>query len=272
MRLSPDFNAYPLFSYFLSGYLSKSMKDDLNFPPDQPCIFDQYEQLFHSVLQVLDLTKEALRSRPEFNFDSGDAKNLESGIAMLRVVDALRLEKFLNIALLKPSKNAPGADISCERNGRKVCVEVKTITKQSHGRPKCFFEDQMYEKMLESLPKARKQLEATARKLRITVKIFACVVNWLAQSTYLDQDHYQGIVNKLERNQDCESLKGVEGVFFITGRGQQHLFLNERGHRIVSILRQSRRRLIATDQNQNPRLATSGLNGKSGKGLGEANC
>ena len=32
------------------------------------------------------------------------------------------------------------------------------------------------------------------------------------------------------------------------------------------------RGLIATDQNQNPRLATSGLIGKSGKGLGEADC
>lgn len=32
------------------------------------------------------------------------------------------------------------------------------------------------------------------------------------------------------------------------------------------------RGLSATDPNQNPRLATSGLIGKSGKGLGEANC
>jgi hypothetical protein len=189
--------------------------------------------LFQSALQVLGLTKEALRSRPEFNFDSGDAKNLESGIAVLRVVNALRLEKFLNIALLKHPKNAPGADIVCERNGQEVCLEVKTITKQSRGRPEYFFEDQLYEKILENLPKARKQLEATASKLRITAKIFACVVNWLAQSIYLDQDGYRGVVNKLERNQHCESLKGVEGVFFITGIGQQYLFLNERVHGIL---------------------------------------
>ena len=32
------------------------------------------------------------------------------------------------------------------------------------------------------------------------------------------------------------------------------------------------RGLIATDQNQTPRLATSGLIGKSAKGLGEADC
>jgi hypothetical protein len=232
MKSPPDLSTYPSCSYFLSGYLSKSKEDDLNFP-DQPGIFDRYEQLFRSALQALGLAKEALRSKPEFNFDSGDAANLESGIAVLRVVNALRSEGFLNIVLLKPPKDGAGADVTCERNGHKVCVEVKAITKQSEGRPGSFFEDQLYEKILENLPKARKQLEATATQLRLTVKIFACVVNWFAQSTYLAQGNYQSIVNKLERDQDCESLTGVEGVLFVTGRGLQHLFLNERGHRLL---------------------------------------
>lgn len=236
MKLLPDLSGYPLCSYFLSGYLSKSKEDQLNFP-DQPGIFCQYEQLFRSALQALGLTKEVLRSKPEFNFDSGDAANLESSIAVLRVVNALGLEGFLNIVLLKPPKNGAGADITCERKSQKVCVEVKAITKQSRGRPGCFLEDQLYEKTFESLPKARKQLEATATKLQIAVKIFACVVNWFSQSTYLPQVSFQSVANKLERDRDCESLKGVEGILFVTARGLQHLFLNERGHRLLDELR-----------------------------------
>ncbi len=235
MSLPPDLSAYPLCRCFLSGYLSKSITDDLNFPPDQPSVFGQYEQLFQSSLQVLHLTKQDLRSRPEFNFDSGDANNLESAIALLRVVDALRLEEFRRIELLKARNNTPGADIVCERNGQKVCLEIKAITKQSRGRPGFFFEDQLYEKILECLPQARKQLESTARELQISVRVFACVVNWFAQSTHLDQDSYQRIVNKLERNHGCESLKGIEGVLFVTGRGLQYFFLNERGHRQLNV-------------------------------------
>src|SRR5712692_3590377 len=147
----PDLNTYPLCSYLLSGYLSKK-EDPTNFPPNEfPALFDRYEKVFESALQVLGLTKEALKSRSEFNFDSGDAANLESGIAMLRVVEALRLEKFLNMALVKPKKNAPAADLTCEKNGQKVCLEVKAITKQSSGRSGLFLEGQLYEKILENI-------------------------------------------------------------------------------------------------------------------------
>jgi len=232
MKLSPDMSAYPLCSYFLSGYLSKSRRDELNFP-HRSGIFDLYEQLFQSTLRTLGLTKEALRRKEEFNFDSGDPANLESSIAVLRAVNALQLEGFLNVVLLKPPQNEPGADIGCERNGQKVCVEVKAITKQSKGHPGSFFEVQLYKKILENLPKARKQLEATAIRLRATVKIFACVVNWFAHSIYLVQDDYQSIVNKLEHDQECEYLTGVEGVLFVTAMGRQHFFLNECGHRLL---------------------------------------
>jgi len=233
MSLPRDLSGYPLFMYFLSGYLSRSRNDDLNFPPGEPRIFALYEQLFQSALEALSLTKEDLRRKQGLNFDDRDAKNLEGGIAMLRVVNALALERFRNIVLLKPPKNAPGADIVCERNGQRVCLEVKAITKQSRGHRGCFLEDQLYKKIVDTLPHARKQLQATAKELHIPVKIFACVVNWFAQSICLTQGNYQRIVNKLERHQDCESLKGVEGVFFVTKMGQQHLFLNERGHRLL---------------------------------------
>ncbi len=225
----PDLSAYPLCSYFLSGYLSKK-EDPTNFSPDEfPALFERYENLFKSVLHVLGLTKEALKGKSEFNFDSGDAANLESGIAMLRVVEALRLDKFLNIALVKPKKGTPGADLIGEKNGQKVCWEVKAITKQSSGRSALCLKDQLYEKILENISKARTQLDATARELQCRVKIFVCVVNWFEQSIYLSQDDYQGIVNRLEGDRDQESLKGVDGVLFITKMGQPFLFLNERG-------------------------------------------
>ncbi len=228
MRAS-DLSNWPFCSYFLSGYLSKG-KDPTNFPPDQfPALFDRYEKVFESALRGLGLTKEALKSKSEYNFDSGDAANLESGIAVLRVVEALRLEKFHNIALVKPTKNSPGADLTCEKNGQKVCCEVKAITKQSSGRRGLFFEDQLYEKILENISKARAQLEASAAELQCIVKIFVCVVNWFEQSIYLNQNDYQHVVNRLERDQDQESLKGVDGVLFVTKMGQRFLFLNERG-------------------------------------------
>jgi hypothetical protein len=77
----------------------------------------------------------------------------------------LRLENFLDIALVKTKKGMPGADIICEKKGQKICWEVKAITKQSSGRAGLFLEDQLYEKLLENLPKARIQLEATASEL-----------------------------------------------------------------------------------------------------------
>lgn len=224
-----DLSAHPLCSFFLSGYLSQK-EDPTNFPPDQyPALWRRYEKLFESALQVLSRTKEGLRSTPEFNFDSGDATNLESAIAILRVAESLRLLKFLNIVLVKPRKDAPSADLTCEKNGQSVCLEVKTITKQSKGRTGLFFADQLYEKILESIPRARVQLQASAEQLQCTVKIFACVSNWFDQSIYLTQQDYQQIVNRLERDGEQESLAGVDGVLFITRMGQQFLFLNERG-------------------------------------------
>ena len=160
-----DLSTWPLCRYFLSGYLSKR-NDPTNFPPDQfPELFDRYEKVFESALEVLGLTKEALKSKSEFNFDSGDPANLESGIAVLRVVEALRIKKFRNIALVKPTKNAPGADLTCQKNRQKVCCEVKAVTKQSNGRREYLFKDQLYEKILESISKARTQLEASAAEL-----------------------------------------------------------------------------------------------------------
>jgi hypothetical protein len=229
----PDPNSFPLCSYFLSGYLSKG-EDQENFPSDQPDLFQRYENVFASALAAIGLTKEALKRRPEFNFDSGDAANLESGVAVLRVVEALRLGNFRSITLVPPKKNAPAADITCEKNKRKICCEVKTITKQSSGRGGFFFAEQLYQKILENISKARTQLDATAAELQCTIKVFVCVVNWFDQSIYLTQDDYQKIVNWLERDGDQESLKGVDGVLFVTKMGLTFWFLNEHGKCIDS--------------------------------------
>jgi hypothetical protein len=180
----PDLSVYPLCKYFLSGYFDKG-KDPTNFPPDQfPALFERYEEVFECALQVLGLTKEELKGRSEFNFDSGDAANLESGTAMLRVIRFLELNNFLNIALVKPKKKSPVADLVCEKNGQRVCWEVKAITKQSRGRSALFIKEQLYDKILENISKAITQLEATVTELHCAVRIFAiCARSALVRTT-----------------------------------------------------------------------------------------
>src|ERR1700686_4371082 len=142
---------YPLCSFFLKRYLSK--KDDpVNFRPnDVPGVFQRHEKVFEDALRVLGITKEGLRKRPEFNFDSGDASSLESAIAILRVVVCLDMRGFTHIVLISAGPTT-GADITCERNGARLCCEVKTITKQSKGRGD-FFLDQVYTKIRENISK-----------------------------------------------------------------------------------------------------------------------
>jgi hypothetical protein len=232
MGTAPDLDVYPLCHFFIGKYLS-FREDPTNFSADQfPDIFRRYETLFASALETLAVRKEALKRRSDFNFDSGDANNLESGIATLRVVETLRLAKFQNIRLVVPQKNSPAADIVCEKNQIRACWEVKAITKQSGGRDGLFFADQLYEKILENISRARAQLKSTASEMQCETAIFACVVNWFEQSIYLTQDDYQDVVNRLEQDQEQESLTGVDGVLFVTKLGQQFWFLNENGKRI----------------------------------------
>src|SRR5467141_2221976 len=140
--LSPDPAKYPLCAYFLSGYLKKNPNDAENFPPDQfPDGFIRYEALFHDALFHLRMMKEDLRARQEFNFDSGDANNLESAIGVLRTAIHLGQAKFSEIALIKSKQKWPEADLTAKKNDRKVCFEVKTITKSSKGKKGHFFAD-----------------------------------------------------------------------------------------------------------------------------------
>jgi ribosome-binding protein aMBF1 (putative translation factor) len=128
----PNLDSYPLCRYFLSGYLS--MRDDpTNFPPGEfPHLLDRYEKIFQSALQTLGLKPEELRSRSEFKFDSGDAANLEGGIAILRVVEALRLENFLDIALVRTNKGMCRAALKSRTNSVRckfrVLKDRKTIS------------------------------------------------------------------------------------------------------------------------------------------------
>jgi hypothetical protein len=224
----PDAATYPLCSYFLSGYLKENPNDAKNFPPDQfPEGLWRYEALFHDALIHLQMTKEDLRTRQEFSFDSGDANNLESAIGVLRAAIHLGQAKFSEITLIK-SRRTSGADLTAKKNDRKVCFEVKTITKRSKGRKGHFFAEQLYEKIREGIAKARGQLKASAAELNCDFTIYTCVVNWFAQTTYLNQDDYQGIVNTLEDHGEEKTLEGVDGVWFILKNGNLHSFLNER--------------------------------------------
>jgi hypothetical protein len=153
------------------------------------------------------MTKEDLRARQEFNFDSRDANNLESATGVLRAAIHLGQAKFSEITLIK-SKQKSEADLTAKKNDRKVCFEVKTITRQQKGH---FFGDQLYEKIKESIAKARKQLTASATNLNCDVTIYACVVNWFSQTIYLNQSDYQSIVNRLEEHGEEKSPEGVDG-------------------------------------------------------------
>jgi hypothetical protein len=229
---APDMSSFPIAQYFLGGYLSKS-EDSTNFPKDDlPGVLARFETLFTNVLSSLSLSREQLKRRPEFNFDSGDAANLEGGIAILRVMEALRLDGFADVALVSPRKGEQGADITCTRAGSKICLEVKAVTKQSRGRDGLFYEEQLYEKVREQVGKAARQLAASGEALGCNIKLIAFVVNWFEQSILLVESDYQQIVNKLERHGDTESLNGVDGVLFVTKMGQRFLFLNERGKQI----------------------------------------
>jgi hypothetical protein len=224
-----DLDSFPLCRYFLSKYLA-NREDRTNFPPDQcPGILERYEEIFPSALDTLKLDKEALKSRSEFDFAHATPANLESGIAVLRAVTALRMQQFSGIRLLNP----PGADLCCERDGRTVCCEVKSITKQSSPREGFFFADQVYEKILENIAHARKQLAATAAKLGGAVKMFVCVSNWFDQAIYLTEQDYQYVVNRLEKDKlegednYQESLKGIDALFFATKFGQMFWFVSD---------------------------------------------
>jgi hypothetical protein len=187
--------SFPLSRFFLEGYLSKC-DDPTNFPPeDMQRTLGHYETLFVNVINELGKTKEQLKSRSEFNFDFGDAANLEGGVGILRVVEALRLGGFSDIELVSPRKGEQGADVSCMKGSTRVCVEVKAVTKQSRGREGLFFDDQLYEKVREHAGKAARQLAVSAKQLHCEVKLLAYVVNWLPQSIYLVEADYQRIVD-----------------------------------------------------------------------------
>ena len=215
----PDLSAFPLCADFLSGYLQKGA-DPENFPEDQyPEIFGRYEAIFKDSMAVLGLTKEALKKRTEFNFDSGSPQNLEGGIAILRAAVLLNRSGFTDIALVNPPKNEQGADLLARRNGYRACFEVKAITKKSLPREGEFLEDQLYLKVTEFAQGAARQLAATASREECAVKILICVLNWFEQSIYLTPQDYQYVVNKLEsyKLEDYDEqrhLAGIDGVWF----------------------------------------------------------
>jgi hypothetical protein len=225
--LLPDPQKYPLSSFFLSGYL-QNLSDEDNFPSGTGgTVFDRYEVVFGKALQVLEAAKESLRSKEEFNFDSGDASKLEAGIATLRVVNALHLMGHTKITLIKPPKGARGADIISEKAGKTICFEVKALTKQSTGGEGKFFEQQLYDKVFDLIGKAKNQLLLSAAQLKCDLRIVVFVVNWFSQSIYLVESDYFHVVNRLATEHDHSQLTGIDGILFVTSAGTQFLFLEE---------------------------------------------
>jgi len=129
--------------------------------------------------------------------------------------------------LIKPPKNAGGADIVSEKAGKKICFEVKALTKQSTGGSGKFFEQQLYDKVFDLIGTAKKQLMLSAAELKCDLRIVVFVVNWFSQSIYLAELDYFDIVKRLAKEQDHSQLTGIDGVLFVTSAGTQFLFLEE---------------------------------------------
>jgi Holliday junction resolvase len=227
-----DVTKFPLCSFFVSDYLSRRT-DAANFPPDGgDKLLSRYEKIFESGISNFGLSEEKLKKRTEFNFDSGDPTSLEAGIAILRVAEVLRINGFKALELISPEKDKQGADITCEKNGIRVCIEVKTVTKQSCGVKGHFLEDQLYEKVRTFATKAAAQLKESANVLKCEITILAYVVNWFDHTILLTQEDLQEIVDKLEEHGEVRSIDGIDGVWFIMRFGNDHLFLNDSGKRI----------------------------------------
>jgi len=229
----PDPQNHPLSAFFLTQYVQKRNDED-NFPSAWgEAVFDRYELVFAEALKVLGITKETLRAKPEFTFDSGDISALEAGIATLRVANALNLMGHTKISLIKPPKKGSGADLLSEKAGNKICFEVKALTKQSTGGEHKFFEDQLYDKVFDLTGRAKKQLAASAAELKCDLQILVFVVNWLSQSIHLVESDYQTLVNRLEKEQEHTLLKGINGVLFVTSAGVRFLFIDEQAKAIA---------------------------------------
>jgi hypothetical protein len=86
---------------------------------------------------------------------------------------------------------------------------------------------------LENIDHARHHLRSMAARLPGSVSMFICVSNWFDQAIYLNQQDYQYIVNRLEKDKlededNCmESLKGIDAVFFVTKLGDMFWFVSD---------------------------------------------
>jgi hypothetical protein len=132
---------------------------------------------------------------------------------------------FRRIQLLKT-----GPDILCEKNGKIICIEVKTVTKQSVGRQGEYLEDQLYIKLTDLLSKARSQLQAARSKLDFSLGVAAVVVNWPVHSMVLALDDFQSIVKRLEH---ADYLAGIDGVLLILAGGTTQGFLSNNAHSLL---------------------------------------
>jgi hypothetical protein len=139
----------------------------------------------------------------------------------------LQLMGDTKITLIKPPKNAGGADIVSEKAGKKICFEVKALTKQSTGGSGKFFEQQLYDKVFDLIGTAKNQLMLSAAELKCDLQIVVFVVNWFSQSIYLAESDYFDIVKRLATEQDHSQLTGIDGILFVTSAGTQFLFLEE---------------------------------------------
>jgi hypothetical protein len=72
-----DPDSHPPCQYFLSEYLA-NRDDPTNFSPEEiPSFFDRYEEIFRSALSTLEISRDQLKGKPEFDFAHADQGNFE---------------------------------------------------------------------------------------------------------------------------------------------------------------------------------------------------
>ena len=226
---SDNLKDFPLCEFFLSAYITKAKDEDAIFDRQRLC---RYEELLACALGALNIRKEELKKRPEFNFDRTDKANFESAVGALRAVVLLHQKGFSDIKLLEMGPK-PGADILCRSGkGKQVCCEVKTLTVGSGAgrKPAQFLAEQMAEKLRSKVDESRVQLAASMTERNCDGTALIVVVNWPLHSAVLDQSSYQTIVDTPESD---GRTKGIDAFVFVTSLGQSYGFLSDHAQHLL---------------------------------------
>lgn len=256
-RLLESLVKHPLCSFFLRACVEamsdEAIEDDLAEEPDFSllCHFDKLNQMsglesmFARTMKTFGLSKEELKAKSDFNFDSYDMEGFEGVRGVFRVANALYDEGFKEFRFLGGTGLA---DLGAAKNGQQWFIEVKTLVLQTKpqiiefgGKTETLIVDKFqpgsrniaqYVEIVTKLiagnhiQKARSQLLNTADQLGPARKMAALVVNLFAASFFLDCENLKEVAERLRgkrANWEVDYLSDIDSLAFLTEH--LHLFL-----------------------------------------------